>query len=140
MRTFRLDLEKRIGKQLNADHAILIWLVMHVGWLHTRSQVHADSHTSYEKLFLKRYKSPVLQFGESAWCRKPGPQLNKLDEHWDEGLWLGRASKSDEHIMGIKNGILLVRAVKRKPAAEKWSAEDIINLKWTPWEPSSAKR
>ena len=66
--------------------------------------------------------------------------MHKLEPKWSDGIWLGRASHSDEHIVAGTKGVMLVRTMKRKPETQQWDSKAIFDLKWTPWEPSSAKR
>ena len=60
------------------------------------------------------YQSPILLVGEAVACRRPGALVNKLESAWLEGIWLGRDSKTDEHLIGTPNGMVRSRALKRR--------------------------
>jgi hypothetical protein len=73
LRTMKDDIETTVGQRLDAKHPVLAWMLRHTGWLHTRFQRHAaDGRTSFEKLRLRRYVSPLVAFGERVHCRHPG--------------------------------------------------------------------
>ena len=51
LRTMRGDTETTVGQRLDAEHPVLVWMLRHTGWLHTRFRRHAASgRTSFEKL------------------------------------------------------------------------------------------
>ena len=65
-------------------------------------------------VFTKGLIHLTLMPGEAVACRRPGALLNKLEAAWLEGVWLGRASKTDEHLIGAPNGLVHSRALKRR--------------------------
>ena len=56
----------------------------------------------------------MILVGEEVACRRPGAWVNKLESAWLEGIWLGRDSKTDEHLIGTPNGMVRRRALKRR--------------------------
>ena len=115
------DIETTVGQKLDAKHPVLAWMLRHTGWLHTRFQRHAaDGRTSFEKLRLRRYVSPLVAFGERVHCRRPGKQLQKLDNQWATGVWLGRVNSTDENIVATTHGIVLSRSIRRRPVGKRW--------------------
>ena len=46
-------------------------------------------------------------------ARRPGANVNQLLKPWVTGLWLGRDTLSDEHLMGTAAGVMRSRAVRR---------------------------
>ena len=68
LRTMKDDIETTVGQRLDATHPVLAWMLRHTGWLHTRFQRHAaDGRTSFEKLRLRRYVSPLV----ACWRKRP---------------------------------------------------------------------
>ena len=62
-----------------------------------------DSTTrAYEKFRLMSYQNPILLVGEAVACRRFGALLNKLESAWLESIWLGRDSKTDEHLSSTR--------------------------------------
>ena len=118
------DIETTVGHKLDAKHPVPAWMLRHTGWLHTRFQRHAaDGRTSFEKLRLRRYVSPLVTVGESVHCKRPGKQLRNIDNQWATGLWLGRVNSTDENTAATKDGIVLSRSIRRRPVGEHWTGK-----------------
>ena len=57
-----------------------------------------------------------MAFGEKVWYKeiRPGKErANKLESEWREGLWLGHSRRSNEAIIGTREGVVRAYAVKR---------------------------
>ena len=80
---------------------------------------------------------PLLMFAEAVIARRPGAQINKLEHHWLEGLWVGRDGSTDEHLVASGEGIVRCRAVKRMTEDRRWLAARFGSFQWTPWAPSA---
>ena len=132
-RTLRLDLAKRTGVEVGAEHPITQWLIRHAGWcwshFHRASE---DGRTSYERQFERVYGSQVLPFGERTMWKNPTLSPAKLSSSWGYGLWLGRTMASNAHIVGTRSGALLVRTVRRLPPSEREDGELVIAMRGTP--------
>ena len=61
---------------------------------------------------------------------------NKFDSEWREGLWLGHARTSNEHILGTEEGVVRAYAIKRQDPERRWSAELVRGLQGTPQQPN----
>ena len=96
--------------------------------------------TPYAKLFCKQHRQPLLMFAETVIARKPGAQVNKLEHQWLEGLWIGRDSSTDEHLVASGGGIVRCRAVKRMTEDRRWLAVRFGSFQWTPWAPAAVQR
>ena len=79
-------------------------------------------------------------FAEAVIARRPGAQINKLEHHWLEGLWVGRDGSTDEHLVASGGGIVRCRAVKRMTEDRRWLAARFGSFQWTPWAPSAVQR
>ena len=62
-------------------------------------------------------------------------QKKKSKAKWLHGIWLGRAERSDETIVGTPSGIVLVRSVRRLPTDQAWQAEAVNEVRGTPRHP-----
>ena len=86
------------------------------------------------------YQSPILLVGEAVACRRPGALVNKLESAWLEGIWLGRDSKTDEHLIGTPNGMVRSRALKRRVERRRWDTTLLNAMIWDPWKPTPVTR
>ena len=107
----KIQFEKNSGITITADSPLVTWLPRHAAWQYTRFHKRQDSTTTaYEKIRHMSYQSPILLVGEAVACLRPGALVNKLESAWLEGIWLGRDSKTDKHLIGAPNG--MVRSVR----------------------------
>ena len=86
------------------------------------------------------YQNPILLVGEAVACRRPGALVNKLESAWLEGIWLGRDSKTDEHLIGTPNGMVRSRALKRRVERRRWDTTLLNAMIWDPWKPTPVTR
>ena len=82
------------------------------------------------------YQSPILLVGEAVAGRRPITLTNKLESAWFEGNWLGRDSKTDEHLIGTPRGMMLSRALKRRVERRRWDINLLNAMIWDPWNPT----
>lgn len=62
----------------------------------------------------------------------PGEHREKMSLRWSKGVWLGRAHISDGHLLGTKEGVVTVRAVRRHVDEQKWNAVAVSEVTGTP--------
>ncbi len=100
-----------------------------------------SGRTAHEDLKLSRHDSPMLAFGENALARRSGVPDNRLSSALSLGVWLGRATETNEHIVGAAVGVLRTRTAKRRPEElqwEKWPLEAMVYPHWLPsWTPTA---
>ena len=141
VRALKLAVEKRLGIKITTMSEFLTWLPRHAAWLYNRYHVRSDANLMpYEKTHSLKYQRPLVEMGEAVVCRRPGAQLNKLELTWLEGVWLGRDSRTDEHLIGTPSGICRSRAGKRKVESKRWDLELFQQMKWTPWQSTPTSR
>ena len=49
---------------------------------------------------MSKFQSPLLNFGEAVLAKESGAQEGILGSSWDLGLWLGRSTRTNEHLVG----------------------------------------
>ena len=122
IKAYKIQIEKNSGITIKDDSPLLTWLPRHAAWQYTRFHKRQDSTTTAcEKIRHMSYQSPILLVGEAVACRRPGALVNKLESAWLEGIWLGRDSKTDEHLIGTPNGMVRSRALKRRVERRRWT-------------------
>ena len=83
-----------------------------------------------------------MPFGESIWFKRLRDQKRrggKFDSEWREGIWLGHARSSDEHLIGTDAGVVRAWTVRRKPEEERWQGMAIKALRGSPQQPDPAR-
>ena len=84
----------------------------------------SSGRTSFEKLTMSKFQSPLLNFAKAVLAKESGVQEGKLGSSW--GPW---------HLVGQidKDRAIKARTVKRPPETLRWDRElyDAMNL--VPW-------
>ena len=137
----KIQIEKNSGITIEDDSLPLTCLPRHAAWQYTRFHKRQDSTTTaYEKIRHMSYQSPILLVGEAVACRRPGALVNKLESAWLEGIWLGRDSKTDEHLIGTPSGMVRSRALKRRVERRRCDTDLLNATVWDPWNPTPVTR
>ena len=101
IKAYKIQIQKNSGVTIKADSFLPTWSPRHAAWQYTRFHKRQDSKTtSYEKIRHTSYQNPILLVGKAHACRRPRALVNKLESAWLEDIWLGRDSKTDEHLIG----------------------------------------
>ena len=113
IRALRLDVEYRFGAIVGVTHQCVPWPVRHATWLLNRFQRRQNGGTAFENLKIVSYKKPLMKFVERCHWLEPERITHKYDPRWGTGVWLGRHSASDAHLIGTPGGVMQVRTVRR---------------------------
>lgn len=81
----------------------------------------------------------ALLFGRACQDRHTGALVinrrrMKADPWWRPGIYLGRAQRTNEHMLGGGGGMFLSRSVRRRPPSEAADKDLLLVMKGTPWE------
>ena len=77
--------------------------------LQVRYRTGSDGKTPHEKIRGRKCKEPIVPFGELVWykqLKESHEQRGKLETTWQEGIWLGQRNKSNEVLIGTKDGVV----------------------------------
>ena len=109
------DLEKACGASsdqvlFSPQHPLYGWAVCHACWVRNR-YTPAHGTTPYEAITDSPYAGTVCRFGEKVlgYIKPDG----KASARWRHGVWLGKATGSDTHILGMTGGVFVTRSVRR---------------------------
>ena len=83
----------------------------------------------------RRYRKEILPLGEHVLARRPRANVNQLLQPWVTGLWSGRDTLSDEHLIGTAAGVMRSRAVRRLQEPARWVSAALKAMLFTPWLP-----
>ena len=140
-KVIRDAVEYKINRKLKVGAVIMQWLIRWSAMLLSRCQVGKDGKTGYERRRGRACTTPLASFGESVWYRlmDKNKGRNKFDVKWEEGVWLGHARDTNEMLIGTPTGVVRTYACKRKPEAERWSADAVDAIQGTPSKPNPKK-
>ena len=132
-RTSKIALEEALGVSILPTSPILPWLVRHQSYLRNRFVVRSSGRTPFEELTMSKFQSPLLNFAEAVLAKESGVQEGKLGSSWDLGIWLGRSTRTNQHLVGTRVGVIKARTVKRRPETLKWDRELYDAMNFVPW-------
>ena len=89
----------------------------------------------YEKIRGQKYRKEIQPLGEQVLARRPRANVNQHLQPWVTGLWLGRDTLSDEHLIGTAAGVMRSRAVRRLQEPIRWVPVVLNAMLFTPWSP-----
>ena len=136
-RTFTLAVEQRYGVEVKPTSSILPWAVRHAAYVYTRFQVRRNGKTPFEDLTMKRFISPMVEFGEVVHGRDQGERQHNLKIIWKTGVWLGRAVDTGDHLLGCPDGVHKARAIRRMAdEKDRWDRKVFDQMIWLPWATS----
>ena len=137
-RVLKEQIEDKANVKLAESDILVLWMIRWSAMLYSRFAVGQDGRAPYERRRGRRCNTPLVAFGEKVWykeLRTHKERQNKFDTEWFEGIWLGHARHSNEHVIGTRLGAVRAYAIKRKPDDQRWDAELLKDLKGTPQQP-----
>ena len=113
VRTTKEVIEDKAKNKLSATESITTWMIRHAAFLQTRFSVGKDCKRPSKRGHHKDFTSQLLPFGSAvdAKVRNDETQRSKIDSRFILGISLGRATESDEHIVGTALGENTARSV-----------------------------
>ena len=131
VRTMKFALEHKLKITIECTHPVMTWLVEHAAETLNKFHVGSDGRTAYERMKGKSYKGEVFEFGRSVMHRVAGEvQGGSMQARFFEGVWVGKSTTSDEHILIMENlKIVKARTIVAKPENESWNVEKVMAIK-----------
>ena len=125
LRTLRTQMGDKYSKlQISTTHPIVGWAIRHASWILTRYLRHADGKTSYERRWQRPYASPLCIFGETVVYAEQTKVLPKHAIRFNSGIWVGRCTISNAHLVVDGSKLSRTRTVRRFPeGSERWNHE-----------------
>ena len=135
-RAMKSALQEHLGVEIGEKHPILSWLARHGNFLISRYRVGQDGKTGYEKLKGKKWRRPVVTFGERVWFRPLKSYMagkSDLEDKLYTGRYVGTHGRNGDVLIMTKDGVLKGGSIKRMSPAERWDASDFESMIGTPW-------
>ena len=138
IRTLKDALERRLNTRIRSSDAIFSWMVEWAAGLITRYVKGQTGRTAYREARGHDARAPVAEFGGKIMympSKNTSKSAPKVDPKFHDGIWLGLRMKSDESIIGTPNGVIKAKTVRRLPEDQRWSAEEVLNIRGRPSNP-----
>lgn len=134
IRALRSSVEARLGITLVPGMAAIAWLFRHAAWIMNRFGIGRDGCTPFERYRGKGYHGEVCELFEMVYWVVPASKEHKFDSRTSTGLWLGKTSKGDSHLI-FNEEVIQARTVKRMVEERRWRAQVVKDLDALPWMP-----
>ena len=121
LRSVYLGLQERLGRKVSTRERIVAFIPDYVGYLINRLKKGEDGKVGYERCKGKKPTVMGVEFGEKLlFRRRTGQKMEKLNERWQYGIFVGVRRRSNELMIATKLGIVMARSIKRIPVERRW--------------------
>ena len=128
----RNQAETKASAQIRGSSDLYPWSFRHAAWLVTRYRV-INGSTSFELMTDRKYAGRLVLYGESV-MYKDITSL-KGEPVYKRGVWVGRSTWSDSHIVLTPKKAVEARSIRRLP--QQFHAEDMVAARGLPWNYSA---
>ena len=133
IRTLKSACEARWDIALKPGARTIVFLTEYAAYLLNKLEVGKDGKTAWERSRGKKGVVMAVEFGERVlWRVKPAGRMAKLNPRWEYGVFVGVRPESGEVLVATKEGLQTVRAVRRLPMSERWSANNSDYIRHLP--------
>ena len=135
VRTMKLSTEADLNIRIQSTHPIISWIPRHVAFLASRLRVLPNGRTSDELRTGRRWRKPLVVFGERILFREAKARREKddLSSRWQTGYYVGTCSKTASLLVMTKEGVIRASSFKIMSAEERFEVIGWDELKGTPW-------
>ena len=135
VRTYKIALERRVGREVPDDSAIMGWIVEWAATLHRRYRIGSDGRTAVQRYRGKTAELAITEFGERVLAQEllghPNPR-NNTEARFVEGIVVGIIEESDEFLVSAASGIIKARTIKRRDPGSQWCGAAVVSLDISP--------
>ena len=114
-----------------SQHPFYMWSLIHAAFLHNRFSVQ-HSLTPFERATASQYVGRLCCYGEVVlgYLRTSA----KAGARWCKGVWLGKTTQNDTHIVATTQGLFLTRSVRRLVEKDRFNLDRCGEVALAPWE------
>ena len=134
LRKEQAKLKKRLNVRLTKNELLTPWAIRNCAFTLNHFQPGNDGLTVHKRIHGEDYKGAMLNFGEKCQFKERREQ-GKLEDRWPFGIWVGKTTLDDEHLLLTPAGVRTARSVKRLPEEKKYDKVFLASCKGTPWNP-----
>ena len=143
LRSVKFGLESNLGGSIPNDHPLISWMLRQSTACQRRFAVGHNGKTAFENVYGRKPQSQVVEFGEKIWWRPLQTEKNRLgslDHRFEEGFYLGPIDGTTSVVVATLSGsIVQSRALKRRPAEERWDREGLLKISAWDIQPNGAE-
>eukprot|EP00971_Amphidinium_carterae_P350374 6491509-Amphidinium_carterae.1 len=127
--TLRAGVEDHYSVKVPVRHPLCELAYRHAAWLRERFHVQRGrGSTAFEISYGHRYSHPLVSFAETVLWREPQHGL-KFHSNFGYGIWCGRHSVDNTHLVLTRQGLLRARTIKRLAPSERYDKSLVLAVK-----------
>ena len=107
-------------RTVDSSGGIVEWAVRRAAFVAPRFTQWLDGSTPWGVIYNIPYSSQLCVFGETVLAQPSGGQVAKFEARWVPGVWIGRTSVANEHLVSTERGVIKSRSVQRRPEPYFW--------------------
>ena len=134
IRTLVIHVQDTYGLKIPVNSVVFPWAVKHAQWLLNRYLIHSDGLTSWQRRWNRTYDRAICSFLEAVTFKVTG-LAHKASPTWRTGLWVGKCTESDEHILLTELGAFKARSIRRKAPQDQVDVDLAKKVTGLPWSP-----
>ncbi|CAL1134675.1 unnamed protein product [Cladocopium goreaui] len=130
------DLEFKLERKVDPGHPLLVWLPRHAAFLLTRYRVGTDGKTAFERTYGRKWRIPLVRFGESILYRpraNRGGKRNDLAPRVSIGMYVGTGNRNSDVFVMTERGIMKGNSIHRHPPDDQFKHDQFDSLRGLPW-------
>ena len=131
------DLQHRLGFDVEPHHPLMLWLPRHAAFLLTRYRVGPDGKTAFERTYGKKWRIPLVRFGEHIMYRPRANRGGRRDDvapRVSMGMYVGTGNRNADVFVMTERGIMKGNSIHRRPEADQFVYENFGSLRGLPWK------
>ena len=126
--SLRAFAEHKAQVKIQGSSHVFPWSFKHAAWLISRFRV-IKGHTSFELMHDRTYVGKLALFGESVMYKDI--RALKGEPVYRRGVWVGKSTWSDSHVILTPRGAIECRSIRRLP--EQFRGDDLVVARGLPW-------
>eukprot|EP00973_Karenia_brevis_P094493 12422783-Karenia_brevis.AAC.1 len=123
--------------KLEPTSCVWPWLIEHAAYTLRTGVVGHDGLTAHERYKGRSAQTNIVAFAEKV-LYKPSKtiRLAANEARWEDGIWMGIITESNEHIIGTDKGVVKCRAIMALEESKKFNKENLESVRGVPWQPN----
>ncbi len=137
LRTNKLDLEKRLGKQIPLQSPVLPWLVEYAAFIVNIRVTGEDGMTAHQRVRKCAFAKRLVPFGELVLVHMPikSPERREAGALASRSKWgivLGYGRQRHSYIVFTDGAVKEYRSIHRIPISQRWDVGRVEEVDVTP--------
>ena len=99
-----------------------------------------DGYTAFQRYKGRIYNGEVCDLFECVLFKVPSPEDAKLDDRFRLGVWIGKTSRGDDHLIFDGDEVWKCRTVKRRPEYLRWERVRVDAIDAHPQRPRPPRK